>query len=205
MRLDLIRHGETGRHGFLDGRTDVPLTAEGWRQLDVQTQDMSARTVISSHLKRARAFASDLATRTGVWLTIDEGWAELDFGAWDGRRWAEIEGEGDGREQLVAFYSDPTGSRPPGGENWADFEARVLQALDRALVEAQSGHVLVIAHGGPIRCALAQLLGMPFASTWAFRIDYGTRLTFDVGRQDNGEPWARLVEMTQAPSAKPRS
>jgi alpha-ribazole phosphatase len=205
MRLDLIRHGETGRHGFLDGRTDAPLTTEGWRQLAAQTQGVSARTVISSHLQRTRAFAIDLATRTGARPIVDEGWAELDFGMWDGRRFAEIEGEDDGREQLAAFYNDPTGSRPPGGESWADFEARVMQALDRALVEAQTGDVLVIAHGGPIRCALARLLGVPFASAWAFRIDYGTRLAFDVGRDDKGEPWARLVEMTQTQPSKPRS
>jgi alpha-ribazole phosphatase len=161
--------------------------------------------VISSHLKRTRAFATDLAARTGVRPIIDEGWAELDFGEWDGRGFAEIEAEGDGREQLAAFYSDPAASRPPGGESWADFEARVLRALDRALVEAQSGDVLVIAHGGPIRCALARLLAVPFASTWAFRIDYGTRLTFDVGRSHNGEPWARLVAMTQTQPTKPRS
>jgi alpha-ribazole phosphatase len=156
-------------------------------------------------LKRARAFATDLATRTAARPIVDEGWAELDFGGWDGRRFAEIEEEGDGREQLAAFYRDPTRSSPPGGECWTDFEVRVLQALDRALVEARSGDVLVIAHSGPIRCALARLLAVPFASTWAFRIDYGTRLTFDVGRNDNGEPWATLVAMTQTQPSETRS
>jgi alpha-ribazole phosphatase len=197
MRLDLLRHGDTGRRGFLDGRTDLPLSAEGWRQLDVQTRGLCPSTVITSHLKRAHAFAADLAARTGARLVVDEGWAELDFGAWDGRRWTEIEAEGDGRERLFSFYRDPTSGPPPGGECWRDFEERVLRALDNALGEAPSGDVLVIAHGGPIRCALTRLLGVPFASTWAFRIDYGTRLTFDVGRGASGEPWASLAGMSQ--------
>ncbi|MDU6804386.1 MAG: histidine phosphatase family protein, partial [Bradyrhizobium sp.] len=135
MRIDLLRHGSTGRDGYLDGRTDPPLTDDGWDQVGRQTESRMWRRVVSSPLARARAAAEDYARRTGCTLEIDGDWRELHFGRWDGRRRRDIAAEARGADLLAAFYADPAVAAPEG-ESWADLQARVARAVERVLTHS---------------------------------------------------------------------
>ncbi len=85
MLIDLLRHGETQMPGRLLGRTDPPLSEAGWRQMERQTAGRSWDVVVASPRRRTEAGAARVAAERGRTLRIDADWAELDFGAWDGR------------------------------------------------------------------------------------------------------------------------
>ena len=197
MRIDLLRHGQTGRDGYLDGRTDPPLDEIGRRQFAQQTQGAAWKLTVSSPLVRARSAADDYARRTGCALRIDDDWAELDFGDWDGRKRSEIVAMADGARQLEAFYADPLHSAAPGGESWADLQRRIGLAIDAILAEQEFAPVLVVTHAGAIRAALALILGWPLQSLWSLRINPATRIGLDIGRNDRGVLWGEIIEIIQ--------
>lgn len=196
MLIDFLRHGSTGRRGFLDGRTDRVLVAEGWAQFEVQTRGRRWSKIVTSPLQRARVAAERLAAATGMPLEIDGGWTEYDFGAWDGRARAEIEKTAEGAASLAAFYADPVAHAPPGGEPWLSYEARVSDAL-RRVVSSAEGPVLVVSHAGPIRLALSLATGLDRNNLWALRIGYGTRLRLNAGLAADGQVWGEIVDLVQ--------
>jgi alpha-ribazole phosphatase len=202
MLIDLVRHGTTGRDGYLDGRTDHPLAAEGRAQFESQTADRIWPTIVTSPLLRAREAAQRLAEARNLGLRIDRDWAELDFGVWDGRRKSELEAEPATHAALVAFYRDPQAHAPPGGESWASFEMRIGRALGR-LADSSSpgsssaGPALVVTHAGPVRLALSMVCGLPLNSLWALRVGFGTRIRLNFEAVPNGGFWGEIMEISQ--------
>jgi len=197
MRIDLLRHGTTGRDGYIDGRTDSPLSELGWRQFAGQTEAGVWPLVVSSPLARARLAAEDFARRCGCVLRIDTDWAEMDFGRWDGRLRTEIAAEPGGAVLLDAFYQDPGTFAAPGGESWIALQQRVRRGLHRLLATPEPAPVLVVTHGGAIRAALALTLGWPLRSLWSLRINPATRIGLEAGRTDDGALWGEIVEIIQ--------
>jgi alpha-ribazole phosphatase len=196
MRIDLLRHGTTGRDGYLDGRTDPPLSELGWDQFQRQTQSRLWHRVVSSPLARARAAAEDLARQAGCGLDIDADWSELDFGRWDGRKHDEIAAEPGGKALLAAFHADAAVCAPDG-ESWSDLQRRVARGVDRLLAKSELAPVLVVTHGGAMRAALSHLLGWPLRQLWSLRISPATRISLEAGLSDDDVPWAEIVEIIQ--------
>jgi alpha-ribazole phosphatase len=197
MLIDLLRHGTTGRDGYLDGRTDHTLSAEGRAQFELQTAHRNWPTIVTSPRRRAQEAALRLAGSRNLGLRIDEDWAELDFGLWDGRRKSELEEEPVNRAALVAFYRDPSTNPPPGGESWASLEMRIGHALTRLAHPAKPGPVLVVTHAGPMRVALHQVCGLPLDRLWALRIGFGTRIRLNFEVAADARVWGEIVEISQ--------
>lgn len=197
MFIDLIRHGATDMEGTLLGRTDAAVSEAAWPDLLRQTDGRSWCAVVASPLRRSRAFAERLARDRGLPLRIDSDWAELDFGDWDGKPIAALRADPTIAAHLDAFYRDPDAPAPPNGESWRALEARTARAIDRLLDPDAPQSALVIAHGGPFRAALSLACGLPFASTWAFRIGYGTRITLRIERGPDQGIWGEIVEVVQ--------
>jgi alpha-ribazole phosphatase len=197
MLIDLLRHGATGRDGYLDGRTDHILSAEGWDQFRSQTAHREWTTIVTSPLLRARQAAAGLACARNLALRIDEDWAELDFGLWDGRRKSELEAEPAIHAALGAFYRDPSTNPAPGGEAWSSFEARIGRALGRLLHLAGPQPTLVVTHAGPVRQALSMVCGLPLDRIWALRIGFGTRIRLNLEVGADQRLWGEIVEIGQ--------
>jgi alpha-ribazole phosphatase len=197
MLIDLLRHGATDREGYLDGKTDHPLSAEGWAQFSSQTEHRSWSSIVSSPLLRAREAAQRLAKARNLALRIDDDWAELDFGVWDGRRKSELEAEPAIHAALAAFYRDPPANPPPGGQSWASFETRISRALARLVDPASASPTLVVTHAGPMRVALHQVCGLALDSLWALRIGFGTRIRLNLEFAADAKVWGEIVEISQ--------
>jgi alpha-ribazole phosphatase len=74
------------------------------------------------------------------------------------------------RHRPHPFWSIAAEERPPGGESFADVLARVGPSLDR-LVEDEAGRdVVIVAHGGSIRAALAHAMGVQPEAVLSFSI-----------------------------------
>jgi len=93
----IVRHGRTefNATGRLQGRTDNPLDEVGLAQAEVvarylQPELLPDTLFICSPLLRARQTATAIVERAGSSYEIDERWIELDYGAYEGLRQAEV-------------------------------------------------------------------------------------------------------------------
>jgi probable phosphoglycerate mutase len=92
---------------------------------------------------------------------VQDGWAEVDFGEWEGLSHAEA--ERDWPEQMAAWLSDP-GAAPPGGESLTAASDRVLAALDSLLAGHPGATVLIVSHVTPMKILLRHALLAPPAA-----------------------------------------
>ncbi|MBK1727153.1 histidine phosphatase family protein [Halorhodospira neutriphila] len=161
--VDLLRHGEPEGGRRYRGAQDDPLSERGWRQMHASGIEGAQLTgVVSSPLRRCRAFAERLAAERGLALEVEAGFREIGFGDWEGLTPAELH-ERDPEGQ-ARFWADPVGHPPPNAEPITDFQARVVAAWEAALERHRGGHLLLVGHGGLIRVVLCHLLGMPLAA-----------------------------------------
>jgi alpha-ribazole phosphatase len=165
-----MRHGAPARPGLLLGHGDVPSTAVGCRACFDRAQGLAVDAVICSDLQRASRPAAMIASARGVPLGTDPRWRELNFGAWDGVDPATLDAG-----TLAAFWDDPQGHPPPGGERWSSLVDRIDAAL-----AAISAPALVVTHGGAIRAALACLLGLDYRQSWGFDVPYAALVSVKI-------------------------
>jgi alpha-ribazole phosphatase len=196
-RLILIRHAEPDEwvRGRSYGSLDVPLSAAGREQAGKVARVLegaSIDAVFASPLRRALETAAPLARARGLEPVAHEGLRELSFGELEGLTYAEI--ERDRPELYESWMTDPTGTRFPGGEGFADLCERVLGAA----AEIRTAHdaAAIVAHGGVTRAILAEALGMP--SHAIFRLDqpYGAISVVD---WIDGASVVRAVNLGAAP------
>ena len=149
MQLHLIRHPRPAvEPGICYGQTDIGLdecpvaVAERLRPLLPESFALHA-----SPLARARLLAEELGTPR-----VDDRLREIHFGDWEGRTFADI------GSAIDDWAADPLGFRAPGGESPREMAARVLQWLEETTA---TEHLVVVAHGGPLRAIAGHLLGLP--------------------------------------------
>ncbi|MGF1553610.1 MAG: histidine phosphatase family protein [Paracoccaceae bacterium] len=169
-RATLLRHPRVAAAGLCYGRADVALAATAEAEIAAAlVTTPPVRAVVASPSLRARALAEPLAARDGVALTLDPRLAELDFGAWEGRPWAEID-----RAESDPWAEDPETRAPPGGERFADLRARVRAAL----ADLPEG-AAVVAHAGPIRAARMIVDGWSFEAAFAWAVPYAVPIALE--------------------------
>jgi len=145
MKLYLLRHGETeynAKH-YYQGSRDIPLSDAGRAKLG--RADFDAEVVYVTPLMRTGQTARVLFPDAR--LEVVEGLREMNFGIFEGRSDAEMEGEPEYDAWLASEWQLPC----PGGEAWADFAARSCAALDgliRAAHARGEERLVVVAHGG---------------------------------------------------------
>ena len=169
--LHLLRHGAPVTPGLLMGRTDGAPTAEGIAACAAQAEDLGIEQLVASDLCRSRAAGEAIGEATGLPLTIDARWRELDFGDWDGMASSGVD-----RDALGRFWADPDANPPPGGERWSSLVARVSTAI----ANLAPVPTLVVTHGGAMRAALSILCGFDQRQLWAFDLPYSALLSLRV-------------------------
>jgi broad specificity phosphatase PhoE len=183
LTVVLTRHGLTERsepEQHLGQHIDISLSAAGRRQAEALARRLGAvrfDRVISSPLFRAQETAQILAG--GRPIETDPRLKEMDYGAWEGLTYAEID-ERDGaarREWVLA----PDRLSCPGGEAGNDVALRVRSFLEDLLAEHKGWHarasfraatstggpsvhpgerpVLVVAHSSTNRILMCLALG----------------------------------------------
>lgn len=184
--VDLIRHGEPEGGPRYRGSLDDPLSRKGFDQMRTaldagETWD----AVLSSPLRRCHDFASEKAGAAGIPLTVEQRLREISFGNWEGRTPDEV-AEYDAERQS-AFWRDPEGNTPPGGEPLAAFAERVGQGWREQVEALQGRRLLFVGHGGVIRMILAHELGMAPAMAMArLQVPYACRTRLRIDHTDHG-------------------
>ncbi|PZG02143.1 bifunctional RNase H/acid phosphatase [Micromonospora deserti] len=162
-RLILVRHGETEytEQRRYSGRGDVPLSERGRAQARATGARVAAlapavAAVVSSPLARCTATAEAIAGALGdVPVRRDDDLIECDFGAWEGRTFAEVRERWAG--EMDAWLAS-TRVAPPDGESFAEVAERSRRAV-AGLREAYPGEtVVVVSHVSPIKLMLRDAL-----------------------------------------------
>ncbi|MEV4106397.1 bifunctional RNase H/acid phosphatase [Nonomuraea sp. NPDC049695] len=173
--LLLLRHGETelSLERRFSGRGEVELTPNGLAQAAAAAERLSREpyrpdVIVSSPLKRARQTAEAVAQRTGLDVEVDEDLRELDFGAWEGQTFTEVQRRWPA--ELAAWLADPE-TAPPGGESFASAARRVQAAGERLIERYEGKTVLAVSHVTPIKMLLRLALMAPLESLYRMHLD----------------------------------
>jgi alpha-ribazole phosphatase/probable phosphoglycerate mutase len=161
-KLLFIRHAETDMAGTFCGRSDPELNTRGQAQLGEligRLRNEEIGVVYTSDLRRAHTTARTIAEAFAVDCCVRPALREIDFGQWDGLTWKEIERR-DGvyaRRWIADYPSLPA----PDGENYRDFERRVLDEVKFLSLEAEAADccIAVVTHAGVLRTVLCALHG----------------------------------------------
>lgn len=162
QRFWLIRHAPVARpHGIIHD-ADAPADLSNTAQVAALRQRLpEGLAAFASPARRTMETAAALGLRA----TPEPRLREQNFGAWTGRRHAEIEAELG--PAYTEFWRKPATNRPPGGESFEDQIARVRDCLPTL----PSGNVALVIHSGTIRAVLAIALDIPAESALRFVID----------------------------------
>ena len=153
MAILLIRHGETrGNRDRVLQVPETPLNEQGLAQAARLARRMTEHPVtrlLSSDLARAHMTAQAISDQIGLPVETEPLLQERNFGDLRGRRYADLE-------------EDPFGPGycPPGGESWADFDARVDRAWECVCREANktSEDLAVVTHGLVLHSMVSRIL-----------------------------------------------
>jgi alpha-ribazole phosphatase len=165
MDIYLIRHTQTAAApGLCYGRTDIGLTAgftEELQKIRAKLPPLASDCLVfSSPLQRCRLLAEALSGQ----VRFDDRLLEINFGAWENTPFTAID------EAALRYWTEHfVESTPPDGESFTDLWRRA-GAFWQDLVCHEAEQVLVVTHAGTIRALLAQVLGLPLANAFQFRI-----------------------------------
>jgi glutamate-1-semialdehyde 2,1-aminomutase len=165
----IIRHGETewNKTGRFQGHSDVPLSAEGRAQAAMLGENLAVDHVdmiYASDLTRAMETAAPLAQRFGLEVISDPQLRELNFGAWEGRNFNDVNAENP--NAMKNFYTDPERANIPESEPFPEFQRRIAGRVREIVAQERGKRIVIVSHGASIRILLADILSMPIRSIW---------------------------------------
>jgi probable phosphoglycerate mutase len=158
----LIRHAETewNREKRIQGQHDAPLTLEGRRQAEEWGRALSRYQLdhlVSSDLGRARLTATLMNRQLGLAATVEPRLREQDWGQWSGLRLSDLEDDEIKAQEALGWHF-----RPQAGESRLEVLERSWQALVDIAHHLRGERVVVVTHGGVIRCLLYRLCKRSF-------------------------------------------
>ena len=175
-RLLLIRHGQTKlyRADRFWGKTDIELSDVGIKQAE-QLRDRLSRikidAVYASTLLRANATAEIIASRHKVKVTPIKELCECNFGYAEGLTFREISQK---YPELAGELSRGKAVSFPGGESLEQLNQRVRGFLEKLEMDTPESKIVIVAHGGPLRLIICNLLGLGIGHWLQLQIDHAS-------------------------------
>ncbi len=159
--LFLVRHGEAEHHtkDFTGGWTDLPLTAQGEKQIEALAvrldKELSGRGagIVASDLIRASQTASIIAEKLGVKVKTAGFLREKNNGRAAGRTSAAA-----AALKLPRQAAEPDNRNYPGGETRREFYERVANGMEG--LELSGKPLIIVSHKGTIQNILFWWLGL---------------------------------------------
>jgi len=123
--------------------------------------------VIASPVRRTLESAEIIGAALGREVEVEAGFAEMEFGTWDGMTFAEV---GDRYPDDLKAWLGSLEVAPGGGESFRVVEARVLAGLDRLLETHRGRTVVVVSHVTPIKTLVAHVLDAPLEAVYRMEL-----------------------------------
>lgn len=168
-KIYLTRHGETewNREYRFQGNKDSKLTEKGIlaaELLSYRIEDIEIDNIVSSPLMRAYKTAEIVKGNKDVEISTHEGLMEINLGEFEGMSYTEIKNQ---YPQLLSkVEEDPFNNNYPNGENLNQFYDRVVDAFIELIEKYKNKSILIVAHGGTIKCIEAYIRGFKLSSDW---------------------------------------
>lgn len=197
--LYLLRHGEIATPGILAGKTDVPLSELGGKQVLQATAELSnINRCISSPLVRCYSLAKAYCQQNNISLDVESNLQEMDFGDWDGKSYQDLwkMDEQLAMSTIGDFWQNPWKNKPPNGESMNVFTNRVDLWWQKICAENTSKNTLVFTHAGVIKHVLARVLNLPIPGTThmsSIEVGYASVIKISLYRDENGKVWPKIV------------
>ena len=177
--LLLVRHGVTDHtvekrfSGGL-GSANPGLSEEGRDQVRATGEWLAplaerVDALVSSPVRRTRESAEILGDLLGHEVEEEPGFAEMEFGAWDGLTFTEVAEQH--ADDLTAWLGSL--DAPPGGgsgESFRAVEERVLAGLQRVLDRHPGRTVVVVSHVTPIKTLVAHAVDAPLEAVFRMEL-----------------------------------
>lgn len=201
----MVRHGataETESHLFA-GSTDSPLSAKGRLQAESLRSSITTYapdSCLCSPMLRCQETASILLPEGPPAIEIMQDLREMNFGAWEGKTFAEIAAEDQlGLNRMLAF---DRAFAPSGGETLGEFFQRV-QRVGEEIKTSISKKILVVTHGGVIRSLINDFLKIQTKeSFYAFEVAPATMIEV-ILYEGGGATLRRLVPCEPVMEVRP--
>lgn len=187
-------------NGHIYGQLDLPCDCSDTVVFNAVARILPRNAVwYASHLQRTHQTAAAIfaAGMEQAQLTHERAFAEQHLGEWQGRNRADFFARR--TPEIGSYWFAPADERAPGGESFIDLFERVRAAIMRINAAHRGEDIVVVAHGGPIKAAIAHALGLEAGAGFAFAIDNCsvTRLDHLAGEREigwrvpmiNQQPW----------------
>ncbi|MCA9779914.1 MAG: histidine phosphatase family protein [Candidatus Eremiobacteraeota bacterium] len=168
-KITWIRHGQStwNAQGIWQGHTDVPLSELGRDQAAALGRRLGSQrfdAVYSSDLARSRQ-TCELALPDAE-MVLDERLREINFGVYEGKSRETLTTEE--AAAVKTWWVEPYVEKLQGGESMTCLNIRVSEFLAELPSECE---VAIFTHGGVIRNALWQVVGVPVQGAWSVQIE----------------------------------
>ncbi|MBX6747141.1 MAG: histidine phosphatase family protein [Acetobacteraceae bacterium] len=206
-RFFLIRHAlvEPSARAVLYGSMDVALCDLALREEAALYRWLAFRLPrpalwVTSSLSRTRATAAAIfaAGYPEQPLQVEPDLAEQHLGEWQGITHEALTERL--RHPPHPFWPHGGEEKPPGGESFAEVQARVAPVMERLVEQHQGRDVVIVAHGGSIRAALAHALGLTPHQALVFSIK-----NLSLTRLEKHGPDWRVAAVNEEPWTPPQA
>lgn len=159
MDLLIIRHALPQRVEVVGRAADPPLSETGVRQAEALAAWLAPEgidAIYTSPMNRARETAAPIGEVTGLDVVVEDGVSEYDKDSEAYVPIEELKAEGDPRwtEMLAGGYFSEEGIDP------AEFQAGVVDAMERIITDNASRTAAVVCHGGVMNAYVGHVLGL---------------------------------------------
>jgi alpha-ribazole phosphatase len=203
-RWHFVRHAPVlGATGHLYASADEPADVSNTRAFAGLASFLPQDALwITSPLQRALQTADAMAAAglRAAERLVDARLSEQHYGDWYGADSAALARMLDGKP-FHKMWMTTAEDHPPGGESYLDVMARVRAALDDLTAAHGPRPIIVVAHGGSIRAALAHALGLDGNKALTISVDNLSTTRIDhVPGPGIGGDW-RVVYVNRRPQA----
>jgi len=180
ITLYITRHGQTywNVEKRLQGQGNSELTENGIlgaEKLSDRFEDIFIDCIISSPLKRTMHTSEIIRGKKDTPIYTDDGLMEIDIGDFSSKTLEEMQMS---NPQLVEnILSDPYTNSYPNGENLTQFYNRCVDAIKRIAKKYDGKTVLVVSHGGVLKCIEHYIRNEMVPSNWAEEVVENCSLT----------------------------
>lgn len=178
----LIRHGQSEgneRHVYC-GWTELPLTVVGEEQVRRLAETLPHPRpfhIVTSDLLRAVGTAHILSESWHLDVTVDKGFREMHFGAFENRSWKDIN---DKYPALATQWAENWfEGRTPEGESLEELYHRVLPRYHTYLELWKDSCWCLVAHSGVIQAILSAELFGNQEGHWRFAVENASLIQLD--------------------------
>ena len=188
-----IRHAPSaGDQGIIHGQDDVAANLSDAQALAALNQRLPANShLFSSNIRRTIETAEAVTGRAPIQIAE---FAEQSFGDWNGGKWRDLP-----REEMNAFWTNYAEQKAPAGESFRELTERVHPKILQMSADYRDQDLVVVAHAGTIRAALALALETPLNAALNMAISNLSLTRIDAFPDEN--PYAWRVDGTNLPAA----